>query len=493
MKLINVKQGTLEWHHHRASHYNASDAAAMMGVSPYKTRIQLLDEYTAGIAKEMWAVLADKGHKFEDLMRPWAEMMTGVEFKPLVGALDDDQLQEFGGLPLSASFDGITLTYTDVYEHKTLNKELVEAMDEHFIPHHYQYQLEQQLLVSGADRVFFVASNGDEESARYTVYVSNPELRAKLIAGWKQFHIDRQHHVPTVQPAAPVGRAPELLPALRVELSGTVVASNLAEFKEHALAVFNGINKDLQTDDDFANAKKTVKWCADVEAKLKLVKEQAQAQMVDVDAVFRAIDEIAKASSQTRLVLDKLVTTEEAKRKLELIAEAKKEIADHILLLNNQLGGLYIRDVAADFAAAVKGTRLISSAKERLAATLAVAKVDAALEFNKIELNLKSYKEIANDYDCLFPDLITIVTKANDDFTALVKLRISDHKLAEQKRNEELAHQVPNTPLEKLAPATAHQPNEIISAVVEQMRSMTKEEQLKVLNFVNAVVLPKAA
>ena len=34
MKTIKLIQGTPEWNAHRAQHWNASDAPAMMGVSP---------------------------------------------------------------------------------------------------------------------------------------------------------------------------------------------------------------------------------------------------------------------------------------------------------------------------------------------------------------------------------------------------------------------------------------------------------------------------
>ena len=44
----NVKQGSKEWHEFRARHFAASDAPAMMGVSPHKTRSELLREKATG-------------------------------------------------------------------------------------------------------------------------------------------------------------------------------------------------------------------------------------------------------------------------------------------------------------------------------------------------------------------------------------------------------------------------------------------------------------
>lgn len=53
MKIVDLQQGSPEWHAHRAKHFNASDAPAMMGASKYKTRTQLLQEYATGIRPEV--------------------------------------------------------------------------------------------------------------------------------------------------------------------------------------------------------------------------------------------------------------------------------------------------------------------------------------------------------------------------------------------------------------------------------------------------------
>lgn len=53
MKIHNLIQGSPEWLAYRAKHFNASDAPAMMGCSPYKTRAQLLRELHTGIAPDV--------------------------------------------------------------------------------------------------------------------------------------------------------------------------------------------------------------------------------------------------------------------------------------------------------------------------------------------------------------------------------------------------------------------------------------------------------
>src|SRR5690625_2802691 len=100
MKTISVSQGSTLWHAHRANHHNASDAPAMLGVSKYKKRSDLVREKATGVAPEIDAAtqrIFDDGHRFEALARPLAEGIVGEELFPCVGVADDGKL--------SASFD----------------------------------------------------------------------------------------------------------------------------------------------------------------------------------------------------------------------------------------------------------------------------------------------------------------------------------------------------------------------------------------------------
>ena len=76
MQIVSLQQGSPEWLAHRAQHFNASDAPAMMGCSPYKTRTQLLHELHTGVSPEVdhyTQRIFDNGHRFEALARPLAE------------------------------------------------------------------------------------------------------------------------------------------------------------------------------------------------------------------------------------------------------------------------------------------------------------------------------------------------------------------------------------------------------------------------------------
>lgn len=436
MKTVSLIQGTPEWHAHRANHFNASDAPAMMGCSPYKTRSQLVRELAAGVSEEHDAATLQRfadGHRFEDLARPLAEGIIGEELYPCVGV--DGKF--------SASFDGLTLLEDVAFEHKSLNEDLRAAMHDgnDALPLHYQVQMEHQAMVSGAERVLFMASKWSGEELveeRHCWYVPNPDLRAKIVAGWAQLEAD----VAAFEPAAPAepaaaGRAPEQLPALRIEVTGMVTASNLAEWKERAIAVFQGISQDLVTDQDFADAEKTVKWCSDIESQLAGAKQHALSQTESIDLLFRTIDDISEQARATRLALDKLVTKRKEERRTEIGNNARRAVQDHVRAINETLGEHALQMPATlipDLQAAMKGKRSLTSMQDAVDTVATNAKISASQTAERVRANMAILAERA-EHAALFADRVQLCAeKAPDDLRNLVAARVSAHQLAEQKR-----------------------------------------------------------
>jgi len=440
MKIHDLIQGTPEWHAYRAQHFNASDAPAMMGCSPYKTRAQLLHEIATGIAPEVDAATQrrfDDGHRFEALARPLAEKIIGDDLYPVTGS----------EWHLSASFDGITLGEDVVFEHKTLNNELRECIQNEDesgseLPLHYRVQMEQQLMVAGAGSVLFMATKWGSDNlsvieAKHCWYTSDPALRAQIVAGWAQFEKDLATYVPPAS-AEPVttGRAPESLPALRIEVTGMVTSSNLAEFKATALAAIGSVNRDLSTDQDFADAEKAVKWCSDVEDRLAAAKQHALSQTASIDELFCTMDEISAEARRVRLDLDKLVKARKTDVKDAAVTAARKALDAHIADLNGELAPLRLLPVPADFAGAIKGLRSIASMQDALDTTLANGKIAADAQAKLIRANVAVLKDKAAGLEMLFADLGQVVHKAPDDFALLVQARVDAHHAAEAKRLE---------------------------------------------------------
>lgn len=434
MRTYNIQQGSSEWLQLRATAFTASEAPAMMGCSPYMTRTELLRLKHVGIAQETTSAeqyLFDKGHATEAQFRPVAERIIGQDLYPVTGSIELD------GMLLLASFDGLTVDDAHGYEHKLLSQSNLDAITQTGEPPIYHcWQMEQQLLVSGADDILFCTSDGTEENAATCLYyISKPERRAALIAGWRQFAADLAAYVPgAAEPVKPTGKAPSTLPALRIEVTGMVTASNLAEFKETALTAIRGVNRELTTDQDFADAEQSVKWCEDVESRLKAAKEHALSQTVSIDQLFKTIDDISAEARRVRLDLDKLVKSRKEEIRQEITVNAHRVLADHLSALNTRLGKQYMPAVQADFNGAIKGKRNLSSIKDAVDTELARAKIAANEIADRIDMNLKHLREHAKDFTFLFADTATIVLKAPDDLQALVANRINEHKAAEEKR-----------------------------------------------------------
>jgi putative phage-type endonuclease len=479
MQTHTLIQNSPEWHAHRATHDNASDAPAMMGCSPYTTRSELMRQRATGISKEVDAATQrrfDDGHRFEALARPLAEEIVGEDLYPVVGSLGT----------LSASFDGLTLMNDIAFEHKSLNDELraviVDEACGALLPLHYRVQMEQQLLVSGGEKCLFMATKWQGETLaeqRWTWYYADEVLRAQIVAGWDQFHADLAAYVPAdvVEPA-PVGKAPESLPALRIEVTGAVTASNLAEFKQTALTAIRSVNRDLKTDADFADAEKAVKWCGDVESRLKAAKEHALSQTADIDALFKALDDIGTEARAVRLDLDKVIARRKVEVKEHAIATARRALDDHVCALNAELAPMRLQPIAADFAAAIKGLRSIASMQDALDTALANGKIAADAQARVIRANLAALKAQAAGLEFLFSDLSVIVHKAADDFATLVTARVEKHKADEARRMEQERERIRAEEADRLAREAAQAKAEAERKEREAQEAAARAEQM---------------
>ena len=449
MQEHKIIQGTPKWHEFRAQHLNASDAPAMMGESPYKTRDALLREKATGIIAEVSSETQrrfDDGHRFEALARPLAEKIIGEELYPVVGSNGK----------FAASFDGMTMLGEVIFEHKTLNAALAAIDPDEQFPLYYRIQMEHQLMVSGAEKCLFMASKWDAtdqligESHRW--HSPDLALRQRIVDGWAQFERDLVGYaLPEAKPEA-VGRAPDALPALCIELTGQVTTSNLAEFRAHAREVLAGIKRDgFQTDEDFANADKTAKWCADVESRLDAAKQHALAQTTSIDELFRTLDAIKEDTRQVRLGLEKTVKARKEAVKLERIAKAKSDFAAHVAALQSEIADVRLTVLAPDFGVAIKGLKTLASVDNAIGVAMANAKIAADQQAADVRAKLVWLNENAAEYRALLADLQQLIAKPLDDFKLAVMARIDARRQAEEARLEAERERIRNEEAAKLA------------------------------------------
>lgn len=432
MRIIDAPQGSQTWLAIRSQHFTASEAPAMLGLSKYKTRQELLREKATGLTEEIDANkqrLFAAGHASEAAARPLVETLLQEDLFPTTGAAEID------GLPLLASFDGLDMDNTLVWENK-LASDKVEAMiasgdlDETYWP-----QVEQQLMVSGASRALFTACDGEKITAQLW-YESKLGRRQQIIAGWHQFKADMEGYQHT-EAAPEVTAAPVMqLPALSIQVNGSIsLIDNLEVFGRKLTDFIDSLPAKPETDQQFADADAAVKTLKTAEEALDAAESSALAQTASIDQMRRTVGLYRDQARTARLMLDKLVKTRKESIRIEIAQKAKEDFVTFVGNLNVQIGKPYLVSPAPDFAGAMKGMKKVDSCRDAVDTLMAQAKIAANEAAGKIIINMQSLHDLAKDHAFLFADAQQLVTsKTTEDLILTIKVRIHEHKMAEEKR-----------------------------------------------------------
>lgn len=483
-QVINHEQGSAAWHQHRREHFNASDAPAMLGCSPYKTRSALLHETATGIVDaEIDPATARRfadGHRIEALARPLAEQIIGEELAPLV--LADGKY--------SASFDGLTFEGDTAWECKTLNAALRDAIPNrldgipesgHQLPEHYRAQLEQQAMVSGCERILFTAASldGDEISeGRHCWYTPDPAMRARLVAGWEQFEKDVAAYVPT-EPVAPVVAAPmESLPAVVVQVQGALtVAGNLPAFGQALRDFIARIPAKPATDQQFADAEAACKALKKAEDALTQAEDGALAQISDVELMRRTVADLKELARSTRLATEKLVKAEKDARRTEKVMAARQAFEAHVARLQVDIKGVRLIVPMPDFGGAIKGLSSLASIDDKLTAALIAGKAEANTLASRIAGNLQTL-DSAPQYAHLFADRQELAYKDGETLGLLMQKRV-DAEAARIEAERERIRQEEERKAREAAERQAEAERARIRAEEQHKAQMEAAERLK--------------
>lgn len=171
--VIDVQQGTDDWHRFRRKHIGASDAPIILGVSPWRTPYQLWQE-KLGLA-EGYSKISDKmqrGLDLEDEARKKFIEITGIEVKPYV-------IKSHKNSYSCASFDGICEDFTHSVEIKCPGNVAHEMALQGKIPEYYIPQLNHQMYVCDLEYIFYFSYN--EHSSKVLKFYRNEEEIQRLV------------------------------------------------------------------------------------------------------------------------------------------------------------------------------------------------------------------------------------------------------------------------------------------------------------------------
>lgn len=427
MQTHNLVQGSQEWHDHRAKYDNASDLPSAAGVSKYKTRDQLMTEYKTGLKEEVSAatqIIFDKGHRFEALARPLAEAIIGKALYPVIGTLDS----------LGASFDGLDIMDQVNWEHKTLNDSIRACETADDLDEMYKLQMDQQMLLSGAEKTLFSATQWDEYDnlieEKHLWYTTTPDRLKAVSEIWAQFHKDLETFVPAVVVEKAQAETIKALPVPSVVVRGEITASNLTEITPQFDTYLEGIKTELSTDQDFADAEANAKNCREMAKRIEALQENIIGQMVTVNEANGVLENYKKAFNAIGLRLEKAVKEQKEMLKTQAIMKAKLEYADFVTELNKGISvQLSLKLACPDFAAEIKGVKTLESMQSRINSALANGKVEATTLANDVKSKLAYISESSKGYEHLVN--VNAIVFGEIDY---IKLHIQSVKDAEDVR-----------------------------------------------------------
>lgn len=433
MQIHDLAQGTPEWAAFRLERRGASEAAAMLGLSTKVSRTELLHMKATGTAQEFsdWVQrnILDYGHHVEALARPLVEQLLGTELYPVTCS---------DGL-LSASCDGLTMAEDVAFEHKQWNQALADAVAAGQLPDEYMPQCQQIMMVTGCSKVVFVCSDGTLDNFVHLEVLPDPAWHERIRAGWAQFEQDLATYEHVEVMPAPVAAPVQDLPALSIRVDGQLTLNhNLVLFGEKLKAFVADIDTNPSDDQAFANAEQAIKVMERAEHALGAAEASALGQVSTVDEVVKTVASYKDLARKTRLMLEKVVKARKETIRVEIQQAGKDKAAAHIAALNARLGKPYMPSVPVDFAGVMKGKKTVSSLRDAVDTELARFKIEANAIADRIQINLGTLRELAGAHAFLFADTASIVLKAADDLTSLVKMRIAEHEAAEAAKAEAL-------------------------------------------------------
>jgi putative phage-type endonuclease len=205
MKLVDLDQGSPEWHKFRATRRMASESAALLRVSPWYPRN----------AWELWEVKSGRS-----VVRDNEYMAHGRTYEAVARALYESERELMvpwtvdGEEGYAASLDGLSFGGERILEIKCPFRGSASGLWARSVrgqvPAHYSAQVQHQLMVTGAERADFAVYAWDTHALAIIEIKPDVGMQARIRAAWNAFWPDYE-----------AGRAPgeDYLGALRASLA----------------------------------------------------------------------------------------------------------------------------------------------------------------------------------------------------------------------------------------------------------------------------------
>lgn len=177
--MIDLQQQTPEWFEFRKTKIGASEASIILGINPWKTARQLMEEKLGLKEPQPTNQYMQRGIDLEPKARKCFIEMTEIEVNPAVLVHSKYEW-------MMASFDGLSKHKLIAVEIKCNGSKNHEMARNGEIPDYYYCQMQHQMAVADLNEMYYFSFDG-EEGIKFIVN-RDDEYIEKLIEREKEFY-----------------------------------------------------------------------------------------------------------------------------------------------------------------------------------------------------------------------------------------------------------------------------------------------------------------
>ncbi len=177
-QILEIEQGSPEWHALRKTKITATDAPVIMGVSPWKTRIELYHEKKSNQPPMPPNARMKRGTDLEPIARDHFNKQSSFRMRPCVVLRDW----------LMASLDGRDSLTGYILEVKCPGEKDHAIAISGKVPDHYYPQLQHQIYVCDTSRAYFYSWIDDYRDPACVIVERNDEYIKKMLIEEEKFY-----------------------------------------------------------------------------------------------------------------------------------------------------------------------------------------------------------------------------------------------------------------------------------------------------------------
>ena len=218
---IDVEIGSNEWKEMRKRFITATDAAAILGVSPWSNPRKLY-ESKKGMVEEYSNMAMDRGNFLEQEARVAFESIVDTKVHPEFHVSDLDPWA-------AATFDGINEDGVLV-EIKCPGIKAHEDLERKGIPNHYMAQCQHQLFVSGLESMYFFSYHPEHKNPMILLNVKRDNrFIENMVEAERSFYESLQEDNPPVMATIPQDIEAEFVRVEKLLADCLVLEESLSE------------------------------------------------------------------------------------------------------------------------------------------------------------------------------------------------------------------------------------------------------------------------